>query len=276
MEESDQISELPDNILQRILSLLPIKDKIRTSVLSKRWLHLWPSNPMLNFGHCIIDLFNDDDVAAAALDRCLHSSTANLQIMHLRLNIDYLDGSHVTRLDRWIHRADERFLSVLELHFSDFYDRFDEELPISLFSCRWLSELLLSGCVFRRPSSVPLNFCSKLRSLKLQHVRITNEILASVLQACTFLESLILSCPYGLTQLEISNQNLQLKWLVVNDLVSSCRVVIADAPNLQFILYSGNLLNLSFMKKLQAWSRPFSFRAATHRFLLIQIVGSTF
>jgi len=77
----------------------------------------------------------------------------------------------------------------------------------------------------------------------------TNEALASVLRACTFLENLILSHLYGLSQLEISNQNRQLKWLVVNDLVSNCRVVIAIAPNLQFILYFGNLLKLSFMKK---------------------------
>ncbi|XP_045810205.1 FBD-associated F-box protein At5g56370-like [Trifolium pratense] len=46
---ADRLSSLPDDILIHILSFLPTKQSIIASILSKRWIHLWRSVPVLNF-----------------------------------------------------------------------------------------------------------------------------------------------------------------------------------------------------------------------------------
>lgn len=43
--------ELPEVILHKILSYLPIRDVVRTSVLSKWWKNAWDTLPYLNFNH---------------------------------------------------------------------------------------------------------------------------------------------------------------------------------------------------------------------------------
>ncbi|GJN11455.1 hypothetical protein PR202_ga29650 [Eleusine coracana subsp. coracana] len=45
----DRISELPDHLLLNILVLLPIAEAIRTSMLSRRWRHVWTRLPLLEF-----------------------------------------------------------------------------------------------------------------------------------------------------------------------------------------------------------------------------------
>ena len=45
----DKISELPDFLLQQVLSFLTIKQVVQSSLLSKRWKHVWFTIPVLEF-----------------------------------------------------------------------------------------------------------------------------------------------------------------------------------------------------------------------------------
>ncbi|OEL24700.1 hypothetical protein BAE44_0014284 [Dichanthelium oligosanthes] len=44
----DRLSDLPDGILEHVLSFLPAADAVRSSVLSRRWLRVWTHAPALN------------------------------------------------------------------------------------------------------------------------------------------------------------------------------------------------------------------------------------
>ncbi|GJY28159.1 F-box domain, cyclin-like protein [Tanacetum coccineum] len=48
-EDEDRISNLPDDIIHRILSFLDIKYAIQTSQLSRKWKHVWTEMPYLSF-----------------------------------------------------------------------------------------------------------------------------------------------------------------------------------------------------------------------------------
>jgi hypothetical protein len=50
--EDDRISDLPDALLQHVLSLLPVDEAVQTSVLARRWRGLWKSVPVLRLVGC--------------------------------------------------------------------------------------------------------------------------------------------------------------------------------------------------------------------------------
>ncbi|KAK3125302.1 hypothetical protein QOZ80_7BG0602940 [Eleusine coracana subsp. coracana] len=57
----DRISDLPDHLLLNILELLPIAEAVRTSMLSRRWRHVWTRLPLLEFA-------DDDEPVASFAD----------------------------------------------------------------------------------------------------------------------------------------------------------------------------------------------------------------
>ncbi|XP_056854169.1 F-box protein At1g80960-like [Raphanus sativus] len=222
--DQDWISKLPNDVLLMILSGLCTKEAIRTSVLSKRWEHVWKHVSHLEFDKpkilsstelCDDEPNPDDTLITKVIIKHLG------QLESCVLNYSSSQG-RTGILGIWI----QIFTSVkhtrvltLNRHYDDCGKLF--EFPADSFSHPSLASLSLSTYTFT--SSHPFRNCSNLRTLKLVSIDATNvEVFNTLLLSCPSLEVLVLKIrcfyntgvdpfyPGGPGPLKIENNKLKL------------------------------------------------------------------
>nr|DAD20802.1 TPA_asm: hypothetical protein HUJ06_022265 [Nelumbo nucifera] len=270
-ENVDRISDLIDPILVLVLSSLPSKHAVRTSVLSKRWRHLWAEIPYLDFEE---SLFIDNQIppppCITSLPWLMHVRNEGRRrfvafvhrmlllykgktIFRFRLRFCY-DGEHVNNITQWIGFAIAKQVQELDLDFSGAglaqdsrtgYRRY--ELPNYLFCYTSCSVLKLNFCQFK-----PFSFkiFSLLRMLSLIRIELSSELLLRVLTNCSVLETLHLEKCHGLSHLKISDSNLRLESLRIHDCRPLSQGVDICAPKLRSFKYFGHIVRFGPEKML--------------------------
>lgn len=149
----DRISELPDDLIVAILSLIPTKDAVATMFLSKRWLWIWTMVPILEY--------KDEKERRNSVWWFLHKSMQ----YHKAPLVDTLSvllGSQCpTDVDVGKCVANVVDRSVREIIFELVWSADPTRLPNSLYSCESLRELSLSHKIL-----VDFPYSSCLPSLK--------------------------------------------------------------------------------------------------------------
>ncbi|KAH7688265.1 RNI-like protein [Dioscorea alata] len=182
-KSSDRISNLPSELKKKILECLPIKDAVRTSILSTKWRYVWASLQNLVFDDK--DFISDeefDDMFLDFVDRCLLLHDAPILKFHLMMEFDSSPP-----IDRWIlvvsRKEVENFRLVVSGPLDDMY-----KVHSSLFSCHELKHLWLANCVI----TLPRNFkgLDKLNTLRLHEIIISNCDLSYLVSSCTQLQQL--------------------------------------------------------------------------------------
>ncbi|KAF3332968.1 F-box/FBD/LRR-repeat protein [Carex littledalei] len=245
----DRISNLPNEILQSIVCLMPLKDAIRTSTLSKRWIHFWQfnlvSSTSLHFGEDF-SCNQSPKQFVANLDRYLQ--------LHGNRNLDKFGilfspfENFFPKLENWVSTVLAKGVKELDLDLSqgvlnsyrEIYmdDRMPFVIPDSLFYCNSLTHLSLSRCNF----SEPLNLTNLvgLNSLSLDHVNLNDEMLTNILEKCVSLENISLKRCEFLEVVKFVGDKLKLQKLLMVD----CRGVYdmeISAPKLESFLYHGSI-----------------------------------
>lgn len=224
----DPISSLPHDMLLLIVSMIPLKEAIRTAILSNAWRSLWtPSQVKLELGAThdqsarenisqIFDAFSMCYDYPEKLKLCLHS-------------VD-----HTMQRAEYPSFEDESFAIVTkgtqgELHFDCSGGR--EKLNSTEFSL-----ILETGrMICPRFSSI--------KSLQLRSVtHVSGNLVAELFSGCQFLESLRLEKCRGLQKIDISTND-YLKSLTIMD-CSNINSIKVSAPRLEAFSYRGILPNI--------------------------------
>ncbi|CAI8591508.1 unnamed protein product [Vicia faba] len=150
----DRIGALPDEVLTHILSFVPTTQAIVTSILSKRWIHLWRHVPLLHFSDTSLKNLADnyrfnEFVYSILLSR---EAAGNHSINTFFLDIEYFYAKLAFRpsnpnIKNWVDYAVERKVQHLDLYLDvlrhvDKHRNFPR-LPVSVFNCRTLVSLKL-------------------------------------------------------------------------------------------------------------------------------------
>ena len=181
-----RIDDLPDLIIQHILSYLSTEEAVRTSILSKRWKYLWTSIPKLDFDEEGLDrrmMFMKFVERVLALH-----DPSDIKKFSLSCNVQY-DTSHI---NAWICSVVMHKVQVLKLYLRNFQEPL--ALPPCLFTCESLEVLILHMFhSLKLPSSISF---SSLKFLALEKVIFSDDHSTQQLfTGCPILEDLsIIDC----------------------------------------------------------------------------------
>ncbi|AEE78803.1 F-box/RNI-like/FBD-like domains-containing protein [Arabidopsis thaliana] len=224
----DRISELPEVLLLQILSSLPTKLVISTSVLSKRWLSLWKMVQRLEFESSR----NIYDFAENVTRSLLSHKAPVLESLHLKVG-DQFDGVYV---GVWATIAFTRHVREFVLDLSSYHGP-RVRFPTSLFCFDTLETLKLDYVYIYVPCPVSMK---SLRTLHLLSVVYKgDESGHNLFASCPNLEHLVLRRGFffdAVVNFIIDAPSL--KTLLLSDPFSareSSRGYVIKAPSLKYL-----------------------------------------
>ncbi|EYU30161.1 hypothetical protein MIMGU_mgv1a020306mg, partial [Erythranthe guttata] len=187
----DKISELPEEILQRILYFLSQKEAIRTSVLSKSWRNIWCTRPNLDFSD---DTFKGNkqqflSVVDTTLRRyCDQRLRVDEFSLHILLRV--LDHESVSLLEKWIRAL--AVMGVKKLRLSNSWERISGvvDLPSVVFEAESLQDLRVEGFILGRMGIERIVLFKHLTSLCLKRVYIEDDVFETIISNCPSIETL--------------------------------------------------------------------------------------
>ncbi|KAL8150700.1 hypothetical protein V2J09_020508 [Rumex salicifolius] len=221
-------SDLPSSLIDSILERLPIKDAIKTSILSRQWRYTWATLPHLVFDdRCATSSGEDEHDEFKLIDfinqaLLLHKGP----IFKFKLQVSFMEDCHY--IHQWLLFLSRKEIRMLILDFVDYENDTWFCIPSSLYSYQNLCEL--------SPPPPNSKGFSCLRCLILREVYLLCRTIESLVANSPLLEELKLHC---LEKMELRILAPNLKNLHIRSVLQMN--VCLNAPNLAKLLAEGPL-----------------------------------
>ncbi|KAJ3684177.1 hypothetical protein LUZ61_013341 [Rhynchospora tenuis] len=232
--EIDRLSNLPEALLIVILSFLPTRSAVRTSVLSRRFQHLWKASPSVNLSFQKNTFKESPSYVAMANSALLCRQPSDPPLLRLRLDVPYqlpfdLPPEFICSLLDHAHSLGLRHLTL--------DGSGDHELILqSVFSITSLQSLSLpiSSRELVFPSTAIATTLTCLKSLSLDLKPSNSAQVERLLSELCCLEHLQLGIVAGvLTVSSLTVKKLEL--LIFNTINDTDSVVRLSMPSLEFL-----------------------------------------
>ncbi|KAI3498097.1 hypothetical protein L1887_33843 [Cichorium endivia] len=243
----DRLTSLPEEVISHILSLMPTKFAVQTSILSKRWRYCWMTVTNLDFDDR--KPFNGLDCFSKFVDRVLNLCKTS-KLKSFRLNF-FRYPVPLSSVLKWIDKAVELKVCELLINVRLF------ELPLRLFTCKTLTKLSLASWTdydiqgFVVPSLVIL---PALKTLDITVKSEYNSVNAfRLIHGCPVLESLsLVTISRDCEDYNFNIPTLKRLEITTNTVPLRTNKVFLKLPNLEYLFVGGNLVSHFVMEDLSS------------------------
>ena len=214
-EQIDRISQLPDDILRSILSLLPTRDLARTNLVLKAWrkLFAFSSLPILMFksSDFLAAPRKDIDVSSFinAIDSYLKLRQKDASLEKLWLHVHLNDVKSL--IDSWINATLERKVKELDLFIltRGRARRKPYSLPAKIFVATKITVLSLQRVIMEIYGDIDL---PTLRKLYLGEIQCDEQPIQKLISSCHLIDCLRIESCHGLQKLHVSGLLIYVGW----------------------------------------------------------------
>ncbi|KAL9678134.1 hypothetical protein QQ045_015973 [Rhodiola kirilowii] len=202
-----ELNDLPDGVLDNIVSRLSIEEAVRAAVVAKPWRHCWKLTRELGFDG---DFYNEFIRGTNYRLDAVVKSVLSRHIGPIR-KFDLYIPPHIPSNDASFDVSEEMsILSEKKVEHLSFYvcNQTHLEVPASIYNFSDLEHLDLQRC--RLSDSTSFNGFPKLESIKLSNVIVPDNILGSILSLSPQMDQIDIECfddgnPVELHQAAVEN-----------------------------------------------------------------------